>query len=442
MNNGGPSNQLSTPKHSIRPSYETYLEKLKTNRVKRIVNPRKPPTKTSNPFKQSTFIFKGVRVPRQTRTNNLDIELLEVQQALDKYKTIKDHRANIETVVNTTLVQMRESIEILMENITDQLKSLEDFVNKFIVRAQKKGENLVRIKFPRDHEEFKELFSEFDFNMNYQPRGSNDGNVETFYNDEGVVRKFNKFVKLCEYYFGSVVHEPPDVMNFYKEVNEFINESKRFIQYLRNVLMTYDAAGQRMGFSFGLRKVKPIKRIKKIKSKKVKNKKIKNKKIKNKKVKSKLKFGMKKNFYEEERDTLEALKTLRAPNYTNGKQNINNLLMETYYRILRKINNKKDYLKKTITEIKRRKSRKLRNLPPIKENQTYESLIIPVIDAYIDLLNLKTDFIEIVASNPLLLTQREKMLDDLNGFIKRSRKQILSVLTPSQKKHYKHHLMY
>ena len=100
--------------------------------------------------------------------------------------------------------------------------------------------------------------------------------------------------------------------------------------------------------------------------------------------------------------------------------------------MLADINEKKELFKKTITEFKRRK----------RNNESCKSLTVHLINSYIDLLNVKRDFVELMASDPAQLTERQRILDNLIGFIKRSRKQILSVLTPNQKIYYKDYLRY
>ena len=360
---------------------------------------------------------KPVKKKRDQELQPEDLELREIQQALGEYQGRTDRRANLEAVVNGKLNNMRQSIEFLIGNIRECLKSLEEFTNTFILQKQISGEPRRRILQPFDKQEFNDLFREFNYNMNYKPPGSSS--IDSFNNDEGVTRKFNKFVKLCEYYFGSIVHGSQEIVEFHEYVNNFILNATTFITQLVTLLAAYRRYGERRGFSFGVRKPKPIKKTKKV-----------NKKV-NKKVK-KVKFGMQREFDEEERDTFEALSTLRAPDYRNGKQNIQSLLMITNNRILSDINEKKNYLKDTITEFKFRK----------RNNESYESLTIDLINSYINLLNVKRDFVELMASDPAQLTERQRILDNLNGFIKRSRKQILSVLTPNQKEYYKDYLKY
>jgi hypothetical protein len=380
------SNSLeSTPPEKM--SYETYIKK-------------KP-------------VKKKKTKKRDQKLQPEDLELREIQQALGEYQNRTDRRANLERVVNGKLNNMRQSIEFLIGNIGESLKALEEFTNRFILQKQISGEPGRRILQPFDKQEFNELFREFDYNMNYKPPGSSS--IDSFNNEEGVTRKFNKFVKLCEYYFGSIVHGSQEIVQFHEYINNFIVKAKTFIKELVTLLAAYRQYGASRGFSFGLRKVKTIKRIKRIKSKS-----------------KKVNFGMKRKFDEEERDTKRVLKTLRSPDYANGKRNIDNLLNITYNRILAEIDDKKEYLKDTI--------RKINHLKRTKG--LYQALIIPVIDAYIDVLNVKIDFVEIVASDPQFLTERQRMMDNLNGFIKRSRKQILSVLTKTQKNYYKEQLRY
>jgi hypothetical protein len=120
-------------------------------------------------------------------------ELREIQQALGEYQGRTNRRANLEAVVNGKLNNMRQSIEFLIGNIGACLKALEEFTNRFILQKQISGEPRRRILQPFDKQEFNDLFHKFNYNMNYKPPGSSS--IDSFNNEEGVTRKFNKFVK-------------------------------------------------------------------------------------------------------------------------------------------------------------------------------------------------------------------------------------------------------
>ena len=136
--------------------------------------------------------------------------------------------------------------------------------------------------------------------------------------------------------------------------------------------------------------------------------------------------------YEEYMDTVNSLKNCRSVDFVNGKTIIDNLIDSTVFNIKQKISKLINNLVNLINNLKTSKRKKI----------NYKHFIRPVIQTYVDLVDFKDDYTNIVGSDPKLIGKREIVLDAINIYIKRARKQLISIFTKDIRECYNESLIY
>ena len=131
-------------------------------------------------------------------------------------------------------------------------------------------------------------------------------------------------------------------------------------------------------------------------------------------------------------DTVKILKKCRAVDFVNGKINIDNLIYSTVTNLKKKFFKLFNSLNEFISKIKINKRKKL----------GYNEFIRPTIQTYVELVEYRDDYENIVSADPNLISNREKLFYTINNYIKRVRKQMMSLFTKDIIEHYKEKLIY